>query len=329
MQLQARHPQFAPERFCRSWSEWGDVVRFDRFDLNLLVVLDTLLEERNVTRASSRLHIGQSATSAALARLREYFGDSLLVQVGRRLEPTPLAQSLTGPVRDVLMRARAAIALRPVFEPTSIARDFSIAASDYMVDVLLAQAVRDLARTAPGMRIDIRNLPERVLDFFERGAIDLLIIPEQYAARLQHPQVELLRDDHVCMMCQEHAADITELTMEQYLDRGHVAVRLGDERSISFEEWFLPRFGRQRRIECTVDRFSVAPLMVIGTDRVVTMHRRIAEALGRRFPVKLLAAPFEMQPLTEFLVWPRYLDDDPAHKWLRDTILAVATAQSE
>ncbi len=303
-------------------------MRLDRFDLNLLVVLDTLLEERNVTRASGRLHIGQSATSAALSRLREYFGDALLVQVGRRLEPTPLALSLAGPVRDVLMRARAAIALRPVFEPGLIERDFSIAASDYMVDVLLAPAVRDLARTAPGMRLDIRSLPENVLDAFERGSIDLLIMPEQYAARLQHPQLELLRDDHVCMMCQDHAAQITELSMEQYLDRGHVAIRLGDERSIAFEEWFLPRYGRQRRIDCTVDRFSVAPLMVIGTGRIVTMHRRMAEALAQRFPVKLLAAPFTMQPLTEVLVWPRYLDDDPAHKWLRNAIISTASAHA-
>lgn len=303
-------------------------MRFDRFDLNLLVVLDTLLEERNVTRASIRLHIGQSATSAALSRLREYFGDNLLVQVGRRLEPTPLALSLAGPVRDVLMRARATIALRPVFEPGLIERNFLIAASDYMVDLLLAPAVRDLARTAPGMRLDIRNLPEHVLDAFERGSIDLLIMPEQYAARLQHPQLELLRDDHVCMMCQDHAADITELSMEQYLDRGHIAIRLGDDRSIAFEEWFLPRYGRQRRIDCTVDRFSVAPLMVIGTGRIVTMHRRMAEALARRLPVKLLAAPFAMQSLTEVLVWPRYLDDDPAHKWLRNAIVSAASVHA-
>ncbi|MBT9371152.1 LysR family transcriptional regulator [Rhizobium sp. CSW-27] len=301
-------------------------MRLDRFDLNLLVVLDVLLEERNVTRASERLHIGQSATSAALGRLRDYFGDSLLVQVGRRMELTPLAQSLVAPVRDALMRARSAIAIRPVFEPASVSRSFSVAASDYMMDVLLAEVVRGLAATAPGMRLDIRRAPLEVIEVFERGMIDVLIIPEQYASRLQHPQVEVLRDEHVCMMCAEAARDIAALTMDAYLDRGHVSIRLGDETSLAFEEWFLPRYGRQRRVECTIDQFSIAPLLVMGTERIVTMHRRMAEEMARRFPVRLFAAPFDMQPVCEVMVWPRYLDEDPSHRWLRGAILEAARA---
>ncbi|MCO6179597.1 LysR family transcriptional regulator [Ciceribacter sp. RN22] len=302
-------------------------MRLDRFDLNLLVVLDVLLEERNVTRAAERLHIGQSATSAALARLRDYFGDSLMVQVGRRMELTPLAQSLMAPVRDALMRARSAIAMRPTFEPASIGRTFSVAASDYMLDVLLARVVRDLASSAPGMRLDIRRTPHDVLEAFERGAVDLLIIPEQYAGKLQHPQVQVLEDEHVCMMCADAAKDMADLTLDHYFERGHVSIRLGDERSLAFEEWFLPRYGRQRRVECTVDQFSVAPLLVIGTDRIVTMHRRMAEEMAQRFPVKLFNAPFEMQPLKEVMVWHRYLDEDLAHRWLRDAILSVADRQ--
>jgi LysR family transcriptional regulator, nod-box dependent transcriptional activator len=299
-------------------------MRLDRFDLNLLVVLDVLLEDRNVTRASERLHIGQSATSAALARLREYFGDSLLVQVGRRMELTPLAQGLVGPVRDALMRARSAIAIRPVFEPSAILRNFSVAASDYMLDVLLAEVVRDLASTAPGMRLDIRRTPIDVIEAFERGSIDLLIIPEQYASRLQHPQRVVLRDEHVCMMCAKASDTMDVLTMDQYLDRGHISIRLGNEASLAFEEWFLPRYGRQRRVECTIDQFSIAPLLVMGTQRIVTMHRRMAEEMAKRFPVRLFAAPFEMQPLTEVMVWPRYLDEDPAHRWLRSAISSRA-----
>jgi LysR family transcriptional regulator, nod-box dependent transcriptional activator len=297
-------------------------VRLDRFDLNLLIVLDILLEERNVTRASERLHIGQSATSAALGRLRDYFGDSLLVPVGRRMELTPLAQSLTSPVRDTLMRARATISLRPNFDPATMSRDFSIAASDYMVEILVAHAVRSLAKSTPGVRLDLGSLPEDMIETFERGAIDLLLIPEQYASRLQHPQVELLRDEQVCMVCGN--SDINELTMKQYLDLGHIAIRLGDESSLAFEEWFLPRFGRQRRIECTVNHFSAAPLLVIGTNRIVTLHRLLAEQMAQRFPVKLLTAPFDMQPVVEVMVWPRYLDEDPAHKWLRSTIQDTA-----
>ena len=302
-------------------------MRLDRFDLNLLVALDALLEERSVTRASERLCIGQSATSAALARLRDYFGDTLLVQVGRRMELTPLAQSLIGPVRDALMRARSAISIRPIFEPAAISRTFSVAASDYMLDVLLADAVRQLAASAPGMRLDIRRTPIDVLEAFERGSIDMLIIPEQYASRLQHPQSEVLRDEHVCMMCAESARDIRKLTMDDYLNRSHVSIRLGNDVSLAFEEWFLPRYGRQRRVDCTVDQFSIAPLLVMGTERIVTMHRRMAEEMAKRFPVVLFPAPFEMQPLCEVMVWPRYLDDDPAHRWLRTAVQTAAVAK--
>lgn len=298
-------------------------MRLDRFDLNLLVVLDVLLEERNVTRASERLCIGQSATSAALSRLRDYFGDALLVQVGRRMEPTPLAQSLAAPIRDVLMRARVAVSMRPVFDPAEIECNFTIAASDYMIDLVLAETACDLARTTPGMCLNMGSVPEDIQAMFERGAIDLLIVPEQYASHMKHPQAELLQDEHVCMMCAEEARDIDVLTMDDYLDRGHVAIKLGDDASLAFEEWFLPRFGRQRRVECTIDQFNVAPLLVTGTRRVVTIHRRLAEKMAAMHPVKLLPAPFEMQPLREFMVWPRYLDEDPAHRWLRESIRAT------
>ena len=301
-------------------------MRLDRFDLNLLVVLDTLLEERNVTRASERLCIGQSATSAALSRLRDYFGDELLVQVGRRMELTPLAQTLIGPVRDALMRARAAIAIRPTFEPASISRSFSIAVSDYALHVLLIDVVRRLEKTTPGMRLNIGRVPNDIQTVFERGTIDLLIMPEQYVAGFQHPQVELFRDDHVCVMCSEAATGIAALSMDEYLDRGHVAMRLGNEASLAFEEWFLPRYGRQRRVECTVDVFAVAVRMVIGTQRIVTMHRRMAEQMAEVFPITLFDAPFDIHPLNEMMVWPRYLDGDLAHSWLRSNIQDAAAA---
>jgi DNA-binding transcriptional LysR family regulator len=242
------------------------------------------------------------------------------------MELTPLAQTLIAPVRDVLMRARVAIAIRPTFEPAEISTSFSIAASDYMVELMLAKAVSELARSTPGMRIDIASVPEDVPAEFERGAIDLLIMPEQYAEKLKHPQLELFQDEHVCMMCAEEAADLTELSLDAYFERGHIAIRLGDQRSLAFEDWFLPRYGRQRRVECTIDQFNLAPLLVTGTSRVVTMHRRLAEKMACLHPVKLLPAPFEMQPLKEIMVWPRYLHEDPAHVWLRNTIQRVADA---
>lgn len=300
-------------------------MRLDRFDLNLLVVLDALLEERNVTKASRRLHIGQSATSAALARLREHFGDELLVPVGRGLALTPQAQCLVEPVRDALLRVRGAIARKPGFDPQATRR-FAVCASDYVTTVLLAQGVQRIAAQAPGVALDIRSPPKDLPGMFDRGAIDLLVMPEQYAARLDHPQARLFEDTQACLVWADHATVGSTLSFEQYMDLGHVAVRFGDERSVAFEEWFLPRHGRQRRVECCVDNFSTLPLLVVGTQRVATLHRRLAACYARHLPLRLVEPPFEMPALVEVMVWPRHLDHDPAHGWLRQQLEVCAQA---
>ncbi|MDO6966722.1 LysR family transcriptional regulator [Rhizobium alvei] len=304
-------------------------MRLDRFDLNLLVVLDALLEERNVTRASERLHIGQSAASAALRRLRDFFGDELLVPAGRRFELTPLAHGLVGPVRDALLRARAAISLRPSFDPASENRRFVVSASDYAITVFLGRAAVEIASSAPGIRLDFCRPPLDLHEAFERGSVDLMIMPEQYAERFDHPQITLLTDEHVCLVCARNAIISETLTMEQYLDVGHIAVRLGDEESLAFEEWFLPRFGRQRRVECSVDYFSAVPSLLMNTNRVATLHRRFAEHLTRLFPLRLIPIPFDMQPLREVMIWPRYRDHDPGHAWVRAAITRSATERPE
>ncbi len=299
-------------------------MRLDRFDLNLLVVLDVLLEERNVTKASERLHIGQSAASGALARLREYFGDELLVPVGRKLMLTPLAESLVEPVRDTLLRARATLARKPGFDPAVAERRFAVCASDYVTTVVLAEAVRRIAALAPGVALDVRSPPKDVLESFERGSVDLLVMPEQYAARMQHPQLRLFEDTQVCLVWAGNTQVGDTLSFEQYMALGHVAVRFGDERSITFEEWFLPRHGKQRRVESSVDNFSTVPLLVVGTNRIATVHRRLAEHFARHLPLRVLDAPFDMPALVEVMAWPRYLDRDPAHVWVRGVVEGCA-----
>jgi DNA-binding transcriptional LysR family regulator len=108
------------------------------------------------------------------------------------------------------------------------------------------------------------------------------------------------------------------------MDLGHVAVRFGDERSTTFEEWFLPRYGRQRRVEGSVDNFSTLPLLLVGTQRVATLHRRLALHFTRMLPLRIVDAPFEMPPLVELMTWPRHLAHDPAHAWLRNQVQACA-----
>jgi DNA-binding transcriptional LysR family regulator len=299
-------------------------MRLNRFDLNLLLVLDTLLESRNVTRAAEQLHISQSGTSAALSRLREYFQDPLLVPVARRLELTPLAQELVEPVRDALLQVKSALSRRPGFDPATAERHFVVCASDYVVTVLLATVVQRLAHLAPGVSLHLRSPPRDIVQAFDRGAIDLLVMPQQYAERLDHAQEPLFQDGHVCLAWNGHPLADRRMTLEEYMALEHVTVRFGDERSVSFEEWFLPRYGQQRRVSCSVDSFSSLPLLLLGTERVATVHRRLAMHSARVLPLKLLELPFEIPPLQEVLAWPRHLQADPAHTWLREQIRSCA-----
>lgn len=300
-------------------------MRLNGFDLNLLLALDVLLEERNVTRASERLHIGQSAASAALARLREYFGDELLTPVGRQLLPTPMALSLIGPVRETLSRAKATISIKPDFDPATVQRRFSLYASDYVTMVLLANVVVRLAKEAPGIALDIRHPPRDGVELFERDDVDLMIMPDQYTSGLPHPKTPLFIDTHACMVWSHNEGVDTSLTFDQYLQMGHASVRIGDRQSVAFEEWFLPRYGVQRRVESSVDNFTCLPSLIIGTQRIATLHKRLAIYFSRLLPVRLVDVPFDMPPLVETLTWPKHLDDDPAHRWMRRMLLECAS----
>lgn len=299
-------------------------MRLNRFDLNLLLVLDALLEERNVTRASERLHIGQSAASSALARLREYFEDELLVPVGRQFELTPLARTLIEPVRETLLRARDTISRRPGFDPASAERRFTVYASDYVTTVMLAGAMMRIAAEAPGISLDIRSPPKNLGEIFERGNIDLLIIPQQYAQRLELPYVSLFEDTQVCVAWSGNTQLGSSISFDEYMASGHVAVRFGDDRSITFEEWFMPRYRKPRRIDVSVDNFTTVPLLVVGTQRIATVHRRLAVHFAAQLPLRLIEAPFDMPSLVETMLWPRHLEHDPAHAWLRQRLAEFA-----
>lgn len=295
-------------------------MRLDRFDLNLLVALDALLHERNVTKASKRIHIGQSAASAALARLREYFQDELLVPVGRQLMLTPLAESLIVPVHETLQQAKATLARRPHFDASTAKRRFTIYASDYVTTVALARAVQHIAVLAPHIALDIRTPGKDIFEQFDRGDIDLLILPKPYMSRLKHVHQAWFQDEQVCMVWQGNTQISDSLSIEQYLAASHVAVYFDDERTLMFNEWFLPTFASQRRVGATVDNFSSLPLLIIGTQRIVTMHRRHAEHFAQYLPLRIVQTPFEMPPIVEMLCWPLHLEHDPAHQWLRGVL---------
>lgn len=298
-------------------------MRFNRLDLNLLVALDALLKECSITRAAERLNLSPSATSNALARLREYFDDELLVQVGRRMEPTPRAQGLQEAVRDVLVRVDSAIAIQPEFDPSTSDRVFRIFVSDYtqMVFVPHVLALASAARcTARFEFLPQVSNPQRSL---ERGEADLLIIPRGFLSP-DHPEELLYTEEFLCVVWREGALAQGELTFERYLAAGHVVMQPQGGIGDSFEVWFAKRYGVTRRVAVTTYGFSALPAMVVGTDLIATVHARLARALQPAWPIELRTPPLPTAPMEQGLQWHKYRSMDPGLVWLRTLLKKAA-----
>lgn len=294
-------------------------MRFNHLDLNLLVALDVLLEEQNITRAAERLHMTQSATSGVLARLRTYFEDELLVQVGRKMQPTPYATELAKPVREVLLTIQSSITAKPVFDPASSKRHFRLVTSDYLISVLFAQVIQKIHQEAPHITFEMLGPSDNSGELLVRGEVDLMIVPERYIIE-GHPSRLLFEEEHVCVVWQGNTQVGDSLTLEQYMDMGHVSVGFGRTRHMSIEEWFMNQYGFNRRIEVVTNDFNTLPQLVVGTQRIATMHQRLANLYAQYLPLRILPPPVKIPVMFEYLLWHRSVDGDPMHRWLRERI---------
>jgi DNA-binding transcriptional LysR family regulator len=286
------------------------------FDLNLLVALEALLTECNVTQAGARLNLSQPAMSGALARLRGHFQDELLVSVGRRMVRTPLADELIGPVRDVLLKTRATLEARPSFDPATSTRSLSVAASDYFTTVLLADVLRRVAREAPCMTIQLRPLGRQADEALDSGELDFLIHPADYLLEA-HPSDVLFEDGYTCVAWSGNPAVGTTLSPEEYLSLGHVVFQPGAHPAVSHEEEHLRKARHKRRVAVYSPSFCLLPELVVGTAHVATVHTRLALEYATRLPLKLLLMPIPVPPIVEMVQWHRVHELDPAHQWFR------------
>lgn len=293
-------------------------MRFNKLDLNLLVALDAMLTECSISRAAERMHMSQSAMSNALARLREYFDDELLVQVGRRMELTPRAQTLQDVVRDVLVRVDSAIATQPEFDPAQAERGFKLLVSDYTLHTLMPHVLALARWQAPKISFELLpqvEFPQRAL---ERGEADLLIIPNKYSSS-EHPVEQLLKEDFCCVVWNGSGLANRPLNFEDFTAAGHVAVTTGGGKP-AFEGWLMERYGVTRRIEVTTFSFSAAPALVVGTDRIATVHGRLARQTAKWLPIQLLAMPMPLPQMEQSMQWHKYRTQDPGLRWLRSLI---------
>ena len=293
-------------------------------DLNLLIVLDALLEERNVTRAGRRIYLSQSAASAALAKLRNYFEDELLVQVGHHMVLTPLAEALVTPLRQHLQQTQSILDLKPNFDPSTSTRRFQLMMSDYVATVLMPHVLPIIQRAAPGVCVDILHFGETHPDeLLERIELDLLIFPEKDLNTV-HPSVELFRDSDICIAWSGNREIGDDLSLEQFLALPHVAVRFLSQPADSLEPWILEKTGRKRRVEVTARTFSLVPFCVLDTNRIATVHGHLAKLYAQYLPIRLLRPPIAMPQICERIVWHTCRNLDPGIAWMREMLLEGA-----
>lgn len=299
-------------------------MNFHRLDLNLLVALDALLLERSITQAGRRIHLTQSAMSGALARLREFFGDELLVQVGRKMVPTPLAESLTQPIREILLKVQSTIETRPGFDPASSQRLFTLMMSDYVSMVVMNEVVRHVESVAPHVRFElISNNVDAPIEVLDRADVDILIMPQNFISE-SHPRETLFDDEYCCVVWKDNPLVGDTLTLDQYFELGHVVVKFGVSRAPTIDERVISALERNRRVEVIAMSFSAVPVYVVGTRRIATIHRRLAEAYTKYLPLKVLQPPIEFPHVTQAMQWHKYFDQDPGTVWLRGVLKEVA-----
>lgn len=300
-------------------------MRFNKLDLNLLVALDAMLSQKSISRAAEQLNLSQSAMSNALARLREHLDDELLVQVGRKMELTPRAESLQDAVRDVLVRVDTTISAKPEFIAAQSDREFRIFVSDYSMVTLMPHLLALASRESHSVRFQFlpqQNQPQRLLD---RGEADLLVIPQIYCSP-DHPTDKLLDETFCCIVWQggqlasPERAPGGRLTLDAYRGAGHVVMQPPGA-APSFEGAAMQSHGITRRVEVTTFSFVGALSLVVGTDRIATVHGRLA-AYGARFlPVKVLKPPVDVPLMTQAMQWHKYRTNDPGLVWLRALML--------
>lgn len=293
-------------------------MRFKNLDLNLLVALDHMIELRSVSAAADKMFMSQSAMSNALTRLRDYFGDPLLVQVGRRMEVTPRAEAMRAPIRDILVRIEATIASQPDFRPESSTREFNILLSDYSMRVLMPIVFRLLGEQKATVRLNLRPPTDYPQALLERGEIDILVTPEFFLSE-GHPASVLFEDEYTVIAWSEGKYGKGPIDKSVYETASHVIMSM-PKAAKSGDAFLLEAAGGKRQVDVQTFSFSTLPHLITGTDRIATIHASLARRLAPSAGLVTFPLPYDLPPIRQMQQWHAYRETDPGIVWLRNLL---------
>ena len=308
-----------------------------RVDLNLLVYLDVLLRECNVTRAADQLGLSQPAMSNGLRRLRDHFEDPLLVRTSDGMTPTERALELQPVVRDLLSTVDRALQPVTEFDAASAKRVFRIMASDYAESTLLPRILLKLRESAPGITLDIMTPSDVSFQDVEQGKVDMAINRFDALPQSFHQKV-LWRDDFSCLMRTNNAV-LRDFTLDTYLGAQHVwvsktgmGVGVGmdpeDVQRLGWVDEALSKLDKKRNITLFTRHYQAAMLLAEQTDLIVTLPSKAALLQQDNPRVVVKHPPFDIPPIELKMAWSPLLHHNPAHRWMRQ-IATEAAAELE
>ena len=296
-------------------------INLSALDLNLLVTLQVLLKTRNVTVASQHLHKTQSAVSHALNRLREQFGDPLLVRSGNEMRLTSRAHDLIEPLETLLHQTQALYAERGSFDPARLTRTFTLATVDYSEALFLPELLQCMAREAPQAGINQRYVGSDPEAMVQQGDLDLAVLVS-YRELSGLMTKTLFTDELICVVREEHPrlrCD-ADLTLDTFVNESHLLISPRGKPG-SYVDNHLKQLGLRRHVAATSSYFLSAPFAITKTDHILTMPRRLARRLiDEGWPLRALTPPIELPTFRMVLLFHQRMQNDPANRWLRELI---------
>ncbi|PKG57337.1 LysR family transcriptional regulator [Shewanella sp. Choline-02u-19] len=312
-------------------------MNISRIDLNLLVYLDVLLRERNVTRAADQLGISQPAMSNGLKRLRTLFDDPLLIRTSQGMTPTERAQELQPTISELMIGLEKAVQPRADFNAAESEKVFRVMASDYAEATLIPPLIAKLRTEAPNIILDIMTPSDVNFPDVEQGRVDMVInrfdsIPQSF-----HQKV-LWSDDFSCLISKTNPV-LEKFSLESYLEAKHVwvsktgmGVGVGmdpdDVQRLGWVDEALTRIGVKRRITVFTRHYQAACLLAEQQDLIATIPSKMARQYEHNDRVSIVAPPFIIQPIALTMAWSPLLQHNPAHKWMRQLITKTADSFS-
>lgn len=308
-------------------------MNINKIDLNLLVYLDVLLREKNVTRAANQLNITQPAMSNGLKRLRDLLNDPVLVRTSDGMVPTERARELAPVVRGILLTLEETLQPNKDFEPQSSPRVFRIMASDYAASTLIPVLLKKLQEQAPQASLDIMTPSDVTFHDVENGKVDMAINRFDQLPQSFH-QKTIWRDSFACLINARNPV-LQQFNLDSYLKSQHIwvsktgfGVGVGmdpkDVQKLGWVDEALAKLGKQRNIAVFTRNYHVAMHLAVEMNLIATLPLRAARLYERDNNMVIMDPPFPIPSIELKMIWSPLLHQDASHIWLRRLITETA-----